>query len=221
MNSTKCFIDSDSDCLRLYQKEFQGSDFDSREPMLRLVVPIDDIRGKHVMVKYDGEVTFAKVDQFLKDFYAGKQSIKIDIKSKRVKKKFRKRFSSLEHLSGEEYLKRMKEVKRSKKDSVVFFYRSNLKKDLKSLKEMNDLAKEMRKLENLDVEFFAYDVVHNAQLNFRHRVKSLPGINLYLRDYELARNASLLKANRQKEVMLFLNDRLTSDYSTFFIGMSH
>lgn len=221
MNSTKCFIDSDSECLRLYRKEFQGSDFDSREPMLRLIVPIDDIRGKHVMVKYEGEISFDKVDRFLKDFYAGKQSIKIDIKSERPKKKFHKKYSSLVHLSGEEYLKRVKQVKRSKKDSIVFFYRSNLKKDLKALKEMNVLAKEMKKLKNLDVEFFAYDVVKNAQLNFRHRMKSLPGINLYLRDYELTRNASLLKADRQREVMLFLNDRLTTDYSMFFIGMSH
>jgi len=208
--------------MRIYEKEFQGGELSSTAPLLRLVVPINDLRGKHVMVKYEGSITFEAVDQFIKDFYSGKVKVKVDIKSKKPTKKIRKKYSSLEHLTGEEYLKRLKEVKRSGKDSVVFVYRSNLKRDLNNLKEMNRIVKEMKiKEKELDVEFFAYDIVHNAQMNFRTRMKSLPGVNLYKKDYELVRNATLLKATKPKEVMLFLNDRLSTDYSSFFIGMSH
>ena len=189
--------------------------------MLRLIVPIDDLRGKHIMVKYEGEVTFKAVDRYLKDFFAGKAKVKVDIKSRKAPKKRRKRYSSVQHLTGEEYLNMMKKTKREGKDSVVFFYRSNLKRDMSSLKKLNAMVREMKKLGDLDVEFFAYDVVHNAKMNFRKRVKSLPGINIYLRDYELSRNSTLLKANKHKELMLFLNDRLTSDYSSFFINMNH
>lgn len=189
--------------------------------MLRLVVPIDDVRGKHVMVRFDGEVSFEGVDRFLRDFYAGKRGLKLDIKSKAAPKKRRRKYSSLEHLTGDTYLERVKAVKRAGRDSAVFLYRSNLKKDLKALRDMNALAREMQKLKGLDVDFFAYDVASNAPLNFRHRKKSLPGLNLYHRDYELLRNPTLLRATRPKEVMRFLNDRLASDYSAFFIRMSH
>lgn len=220
MHATKCFIDSDSECSRVYYKEFQGSVPDSNEPLLRLIIPIHDLRGKHLMIKYSGEITFEKVDKFLSDFNKGKAKLEVDIKSEKPPKKIKK-MSSLVHLTGEDYLKKIQETKRKGKDSVVFMYRSNLKRDINALKNMNKLAKEMKKLKDFDVEIFAYDVVLNAEMNFRNKMKSLPGINLFKKDYGLNRNSTLLKANRHKEVLLFLNDRLTTDYSSFFISVDH
>ena len=214
-------MDSDSECSRIYYSEFQGTAPETNEPMLRLVVPIHDIRGKHLIVKYSDEIKFAKVNKFLSDFMMGKGNIDLDIKSKKVTKKFKKKYSNLDHLTGQNYFKKMKENKKLGIDSVVFMYRSNLKKDLVSLKKFNSLSKQMKKLKDSDVKFYAYDVIHNAEMNFRNRKNSLPGLNLYRSDYDLNRNTTLTKANREKEVLLFLNDRLKKDYSNFFISMSH
>jgi hypothetical protein len=206
----------------MYYETFQGSLPEDKSPMLRLVIPINDIRGKHLMIKYTGDrVNYKGVDKFLTDFFAGRNKSEIDIKSEEPPKKIKKKYSSVEHLTGSDYFKRMRESQKEGRDSVVLFYRSNLKRDLNTLKKINAMAKKMKKLKDFDVNIFAYDVVGNAMMSFRDRKKMLPGLVLFKKNYDLSRNTMLAKANRHKEVMLFLNDRLTSDYSPFFIALNH
>ena len=82
LNATKCFIDSDPECWRLYYEEFQGSVPEDNKPMLRLVIPISDIRGKHLMIKFPQKrINFKTVDLFLSDFFKGRLDPQIDIKS--------------------------------------------------------------------------------------------------------------------------------------------
>lgn len=222
LNATKCFIDSDPECSRLYYEEFQGSVPEDNKPMLRLVIPISDIRGKHLMIKFPQKrINFKTVDLFLCDFFKGRLDPQIDIKSEAASPETLKKFRHLEHLTGQDYFPKIKASKKSRKDTLVYFYRSNLKRDVAALKKFNILVKKMKKLEDVDVNFMAYDVVGNAMMGFRSKVKSLPGLVLFKRDYDLDQNLMLTKANREKEVMLFLNDRLSSDYSSFFIGLNH
>lgn len=219
LHLTKCFIDRDSECKRLYTNNFQGEDLTDSKPLLRLIVPIHDLRGRQLMIKYpEDTITSTGIKAFIQKFRSNDSSLQIDMKSQKPQKPKSKFY---QHLTAKEALSVLRGNKSAKKDSLVLFYRGSLKRDKQTRKQFMGLARKMGKLANCDVKFFLYDVEKNAGIMFRNKHKSIPAVSLFRKDYDLQKYVTLERATNFKEVLLFVNDRLHSDFSSFFQGYEY
>ena len=163
------------------------------------------------MFKYpeNTPVTEAGINKFYKKFISNDQTLEIDLKSEKLSQKALKK----NQVSALQIKTVLNQNKKNKKDSVVFLYRSNLKKENKLQKTLWNLNRKLEKDKKKDVQILFYDVDKNAQLMGSHKRKNLPALVVFRNNYDLERTTTLFRANKIKDILLFLNDRLFSDYS--------
>ena len=221
LHVSKCHLDRDRTCSNFYYKLCQGQGPASPSlPFIRLVVPISDMRGEHLLVSFppDTEINAASILSFVHRFHDNDTTLEIDMLSQPLPIPVPDQSRSAPALTAKTVLSTIRKDKRDGLDVVILYYRSNLKRDRKLSKSFIRLASRFLKKhkDKANVRFYRLDVDRNAALEYRQKRKALPAVSLFRNDFVLQRFVSLEKITKFRNLQLFLNDRLERDYTKFF-----
>lgn len=203
---TVCFLE-DEKCLKFLKETIHAVVQDSY-PKIVLTIPIHDFRGEFLGVKYtQPEFSAQKIVHFAQNFYSS-SGLALDVYSEPEEEGELARGK----LVGLNIFKQV--MKTQNKDQVILFYRSLLEEDQGLLEKFLELKKDFAQVSE-EVEFYFYDVDKNAHFqDLVKKDKDLPALRVFQREFHNKSSKLFKNITSFLEVLMFLNDQLTEDYSS-------